>query len=156
MSHLVGFTAILTYVTIGGILLRFRRNFSPIVLILLASIPIYLIYPIFIDDLEIIHYTGTYFFGAMMFLFFWGGLYKSISVRILCDLISESGGFLSVEHIYKKYLLTDSFKGRLEILLDSNLLLLRNDATYQLTLKGRKFVQRVRILQKIYKINASG
>jgi hypothetical protein len=156
MSLIIGFLAIATYVLIGVCALRIRGKRSPIVVILFASIPSYIIFPVYVHDLDMIHYTATYFFGTMLFLFFWGGLFKSISVRILCDLFDEVESSLSIESIYEKYLLTESFKGRLEILVKSDLLSLEADKTYKLTVGGRKFVHWVGMLQKIYKINASG
>jgi predicted transcriptional regulator len=155
-SHIIGSIAVATYVLMGILCLRFRGESSPTIVIIIASIPAYSIYPICIDSLNLIDYSATFFFGAMSFLFFWGGLYKSISVRILCDLNSKNEKSLSVNYIYEKYLLTESFKGRLEILVTNNLLTLEKDSTYRLTNKGRAFVQRVGLLQKIYKINFSG
>ena len=156
MSHLIGLMAVFTYVISAVIALRLRQNFSPISIVLMAFLPPYAIYLLFVDGLDLVQYTATYFFGSMLFLFFWGGLFKSISVRILCDLMDGAGKPLSVKNIYEKYLLTESFKGRLEILIQSNYLVLEDDKTYKLTVVGRKFVQRVKVLQKIYKINASG
>ena len=156
MAHLMAFAAIATYITLGAFLLRFRSKRSPILIMLFASIPAYGIFPLFIANLDMVHYTGTYFFGAMCFLFFWVWLYKSISVRILCDLLTEENKSLCLDDIYEKYLLTESFKGRLQILIQSQYLTLQNNETYKLTLHGCKFVRRVGFIQRVYKITASG
>ena len=156
MSHLVAFAATAAFITLGALLLHFRSRRSPILIMLFASVPAYGIFPLFVPNLDMTHYTGTYFFGAMCFLFFWGGLFKSISVRVLCDLLAEENKSLHLDHIYEEYLLTESFKGRLKILIESQYLTLENNDTYKLTTNGRKFVRRVGFVQKVYKITASG
>jgi predicted transcriptional regulator len=124
-------------------------------MLIASSVP-YGLFPLLTVRLDMLHYTATYFFGLMCFLFFWGGLFKSISVRVICDLLEEETRMLYVRDIYEKYLLTESFKGRLEILIQSNYLSLDDNGKYKLTGTGQKFVRRVGFIQKIYKISASG
>ena len=156
MPHVLAFSAILAYIALGIVLLRFRGARSPIVIMLIASLVPYGSFLLLSKPLDMLHYTATYFFGLMCFLFFWGGLFKSISVRIICDLLEEDTRTLCVEDIYEKYLLTESFKGRLGILIQSDYLMLDNNGNYKLTVAGQKFVRRVGFIQKIYKISASG
>ena len=89
MPHVLAFSAILAYIALGIVLLRFRGARSPIVIMLIASLVPYGSFLLLSKPLDMLHYTATYFFGLMCFLFFWGGLFKSISVRIICDLLEE-------------------------------------------------------------------
>lgn len=155
-SHLIGFIAVVIYVFLATLCLRLRGCRGPIGVVFIAAIPTYLAFPLFLDSLKLVAYSATFFFGAMVFLFFWGGLYKSISARIICDLYSSPEKCLSVDNIYEQYLLKESFKGRLEMLLDNKYLVKDDDNTYLLTAKGENFAARVKFIQLIYKINFSG
>jgi len=91
----------------------------------------------------------------MAFLFVFVGLYKSISVRILYDLIQNTDLKLDYNITLNEYLIEESYKKRIDILLKRKMVFVRN-GKFLLTDKGKKYIAVYAKVQKVFSINQSG
>ena len=101
-------------------------------------------------------YSSIFFAGVMAILFIFGGLYKSISARILCDLLDSKNRELLISDIFERYLLEESFRSRLEILVESKVLKQDKNGVFKLSRKGKKLYYVVSFFQYLYGVKDSG
>jgi hypothetical protein len=97
----------------------------------------------------------VYWFAVISFLMGFGALYKSISLRILADLLERAHRAERYEAILRRYIHTDSFHDRLRVIVSSEFA--KEDAgRYALTAKGKRLVQAAHALQRLFRIEKSG
>jgi hypothetical protein len=97
----------------------------------------------------------SYWFLATSFLMAFGAVYKSLSLRILADLLDKPQRSGDYHEIFSRYLVQDSYQNRLAVIRDKELVALRDDR-YELTPRGRVLAQRVRSVQLRFGIARSG
>jgi hypothetical protein len=99
--------------------------------------------------------SASYWFLALCFLMAFGAIYKSISLRILLDLLDRPDRSESYEAIHKRYVQHESYQDRLQILLAEGLAT-RECAGFQLTRKGRRLAAIAHAVQRFFGIERSG
>lgn len=106
-------------------------------------------------DLALWAFSAVYWCLVMWFFFVFAGLYKSVSVRILNELLQRPGHRQSYREVMESYLVEESYRGRIDNLVDKGYLALE-EGRLHLTEKGRRFAMAVRMLQRLYLIERSG
>ncbi len=99
--------------------------------------------------------SATYWFLAACFLMGFGAIYKSISLRILLDLLNRPGRADRYEGILNRYVQEESYQRRLSVLQEAGLAI-RGTVGYEVTPKGRRLASIIDALQRLFKIESSG
>ena len=89
------------------------------------------------------------------FLMAFGALYKSISLRILLDLLDRPGHAGLYSAILARYVAAESFENRLTVM-QENGFAVPTPAGYALTDKGRRLAGLVGVLHRLFAIERSG
>jgi len=96
-----------------------------------------------------------YWFPAVVFLSVFGAVYKSISLRILMNLLARPEHAELYSAVLARYVETESFEKRLDAMLDNSFAVLVPEG-YQLTNEGRRLMRGLSTLQRIFSIAKSG
>ena len=100
--------------------------------------------------------TSVFFwFPTTVFLMGFGAVYKSVSLRILLELLVRPGYAESYSVIMARYVAAESFEKRLAVMRESGLAVASSDG-YGLTGKGRLLARIVGALQRLFAIERSG
>ncbi len=99
--------------------------------------------------------TASYSFPTLVFLLLFGALYKSVSLRILVDLLRAPAHVATYASISRAYLEVESYHARLRIL-EIRGVAVRHGCRLDLTPRGRRIAAIVRRVQRVYAIEASG
>ena len=94
----------------------------------------------------------TLFFVLILFLY--GGLYRSVSVKIMIYLYYKKIS-VDINRFYKNEFKQKSFNKRVNILIDSGFLVKKNEHLI-LSKKGKKYLKIFKIVHSFYKIKYSG
>ena len=97
----------------------------------------------------------VFWFPTLAFLMGFGAVYKSISLRILLDLLLRPGHAEAYSAILARYVAAESFESRLDVMLKNDFAVLTS-AGYSLTDKGRRLAGMVSTLQRLFAIQRSG
>jgi hypothetical protein len=152
----IGFGAYLLLVFIG---LRALRGVAASAVVTGASVIVYFgtvaAATVFGSVVRFWPLSATYWFLALCFLMVFGAIYKSISLRILLDLLRRPHGTDRYDAVLGRYIEGDSYPNRLQVMVDSGLAV-RDSRELRLTDKGRRLAAAVARLQALYKIERSG
>ncbi len=99
--------------------------------------------------------SAVYWFLALCFLVAFGAIYKSISLRVLADLLDRPGRQDEYQAISSRYVKHESFHDRVRILVTDGLAVPSENGLV-LTEKGRRMAVVVSSLQRLFKIERSG
>lgn len=99
--------------------------------------------------------TVPYAFLVVAFLMLFGAVYKSVSLRLMCELLERPGRGDAYEAILGRYIARDSFGDRAAILVALEWAE-RHDGRLALTRKGRRIARGMRALQRLFNIEKSG
>jgi hypothetical protein len=99
--------------------------------------------------------TGIYSFLTLSFLMAFGAIYKSISLRILLDLLRSQGRASTYDAIMSHYVRNESYNTRLEILGTAGFAT-NIDGKFVLTSKGRMLGIIACAIQKFFNMRTSG
>jgi hypothetical protein len=99
--------------------------------------------------------SAIFWFPTMVFLMAFGALYKSVSLRILVDLLDAPGNAELGSTILQRYIATESFQARLALMLE-NKWTIRSSAGYALTRTGRRLARLAAVSQRMFAIQRSG
>ena len=99
--------------------------------------------------------TVVYGFLALSFLMVFGAVYKSLSLRMLLDLLQARGHALDERHLAERYIKAQSFHDRLVVMVEKGLAQ-RMGARIGLSARGRRVAGAARALQTLYRIEKSG
>tara|TARA_B110000263_G_C15074309_1_gene403311 strand:- start:139 stop:417 length:279 start_codon:yes stop_codon:yes gene_type:complete len=91
----------------------------------------------------------------MGFIFYYFSLNKSVSVRILTDLLDSDQKELEYNNLLNSYLTQDSFLNRLNVLLNRKLIVHKNNQ-YSLTKKGKSVASLYIKIQRLFLVKNSG
>ena len=115
-------------------------------------------YFISINFINLIYLQNVNFFTfqvlfSITVLFLYTGLYRSISVKIIIYLYLKKQS-ISINDFYKKEFKEKSFNKRINILIDSKLIMQKNKI-FSLSSKGKKYLNIIKICHFIYGIISS-
>ena len=98
---------------------------------------------------------ASYSLLSLTFLLVFGAVYKSISLRILGDLLQRPERSDDYQGILARYIEEESYRARLSLLVSEGLAE-REDAGFRLTPKGWHLAKAVSNLQRFFAIRSSG
>lgn len=152
ISLLFALGAFSTYVILTLIVLRISSK-SPAAIVCILAMGIYmlaLVAPLLpLMHIEFFAFSTAYWFLCAIFLLAFGAVYKSISLKILLNLLEREDRSESYDVILTRYILQNSFQNRLEIMRTSGFIIV-NHGNFQLTEKGRSLASRVRLLREFF------
>jgi hypothetical protein len=96
-----------------------------------------------------------FWFPAVAFLMVFGAVYKSISLRILVDLLARPAHTELYSAVLARYVEAESFERRLDVMLENGFATLTPEG-YALTDKGRRLTHGLSALQQLFAIETSG
>ena len=99
--------------------------------------------------------SASYWFLTVSFLMAFGAIHKSISLRILLDLLDCPGRCDRYDAILRRCVEYESYRARLEII-ESDGLATREATGFRLTPKGRRIAAIAHGCQRLFKIEHSG
>jgi hypothetical protein len=97
----------------------------------------------------------VFWFATLLFLMAFGALYKSISLRILLDLLDRPGQAGLYSAILARYVAAESFESRLRVMKENGFAV-ATPGGYALTDKGRRLARLVGALHRLFAIERSG
>lgn len=100
-------------------------------------------------------FTALYAFLFAVFLQAFGVVYKSISLRMLSELVNLPGRCLAIEESHCKLVAEDAYLRRVANLREGGLVT-QDGQDVQLTAKGRQVVGWISTLQRLFGIASSG
>ena len=154
-----GLITFIVFFGLQNICIRLFKKKFPLYIFLSSSLASYISILVtfnFSDKaINIYSYSSFYWFLVMGFLFYYFSLNKSVSVRILTDLLDCDQKELEYNHLLNNYLTQDSFLNRLNVLLNRNLIVCRKNA-YKLTKKGKRVASIYIKIQKLFLVKDSG
>ena len=112
-----------------------------------------------INFINLVHLKNIDFFTFqtlffVLILFLYGGLYRSVSVKIMIYLYYKKNS-VNINSFYKNEFKQKSFNKRINILIDSDFLVKKNKHLI-LSKKGKKYLEKLKIVQSIYRVKFSG
>ena len=159
MEILIGLITFIVFFVLQNILIKLLKKKFPFYIFLGSSLVSYistlLMFNLSDKVINIYPYSSFYWFLVMGFLFYYFSLTKSVSVRILTDLLDSNQKELEYNNLLNSYLTQDSFLNRLDVLLNRNLIVHRNNE-YTLTKKGRRIASLYIKIQKLFLVKNSG
>jgi hypothetical protein len=158
-SAVLGAGGFIIYIALVPLILRILRRSSPAVSVLACAITIYVaLIALAIVQAWLLYFwafSATYWFLALCFVMVFGAVYKSISLRILLDLLNREGHADSYEGVLQRYILHESFRDRLQLMVKQRFAV-RGSLGISLAPKGRCIAVLVAALQRIFQIERSG
>lgn len=158
-SHVAGLAAFASYFLLTLVLLRIVRHRSPIAVLIVGAWLVWFatIMAAILSGLSMSFwpFTSSYWFGCMVLLFLYAGLYKSVSVRVLRDLHAARDHRRPFHVVFDQYLVNESYRGRVGILRGSGLVDLK-EGRLRITPMGRIVAGAARMIQRLYQIDRSG
>ena len=158
-SILQGILAFVLYMDGAAFALRaFRRSEPALVVIGLGYVVFLLPIPALLlagQSINLWAFAVSYWFFVVSFLVIFGALYKSISLRILRDLLEKPGLSERCDVILARYIVEESYQSRLEVIQKRGLAI-RKDDGYALTERGHRIARLVRAVQTVFGIRRSG
>ena len=155
----LGIIAFLTYFATVLVLLRVNHRRDPAWLVIVALPGPFAaglaLFVVLDRHFNFWTYSASYSFFSLCFLMAFGAVYKSLSLRILLDLMDKPDRCDSYDNIYKRYLVEDSFQNRLTLIRDKDLVRMSGER-YVLTERGKALSSRVHALQRLFGISRSG
>lgn len=155
---LVAFAWFVVFVVSVSVAIRLQPERSPATLAMGAALlytalmPLAAFLPV---DGNIWRALAVFCFLATCYLMIFGAVYKSVSLRMLLDLLQAPARRMPARVLYARYIETESFEARLAVMLHQGLA--HADAgAYALTRKGRRLAVIARRLQLAFGIDKSG
>jgi hypothetical protein len=158
-SVVLGAAGFALYVAAVAVILRLRRTASPALVAIAAALFAYLavLVAAIVISRTVNFWTMSvlFWFPTMIFLLAFGALYKSVSLRILVDLLARPGQTELCSIILERYIAAESFESRLALMLE-NKWAIPTSAGYALTERGERLARLVAVLQRVFAIQRSG
>ncbi|HVS26502.1 MAG TPA: hypothetical protein VHE58_04295 [Burkholderiales bacterium] len=155
-SGVCGFTA---YLVLTACLLRLLQRKAPALVAITASILVYmvvLLFAILSGRVVMFWYlSATYWFLVLCFLVMFGAVYKSISLRILFDLLNQPTRSELYARILERYIQQESYMSRLQVMMSDGLAV-QLPTGFQLTEKGHRIAATIHAVQQAFNIQRSG
>jgi len=94
-------------------------------------------------------------FLVICHLMVFGAVYKSISLRMMLDLLTVPGRRLATDEVFSRYIQGESFEARTQVMIAQGLAT-PSAAGFSLTAKGRRVARTAQVLQQAFDIDTSG
>ena len=154
-----GICGFAVYFVVVVCLLRLLQRKAPALVAITASVLVYVavLVIVMLSDWVVMFWylSATYWFLVLCFLVVFGAVYKSISLRILFDLLNRPARSELYARILEHYIEQESYMSRLQVMM-SNGLAVQLPTGFQLTEKGRRIAATVRAIQQAFNIQRSG
>ena len=158
-SILHGLLAFMLFVVGVALALRALRRSEPALIVMSLGLGIFLLaIPSLLfagRSINLWAFTVSYWFFTVSFLMIFGALYKSISLRILRDLLEKPDRFERYNTILARYVAEESYQSRLEVIRERRLAV-QTGNRYALTARGQHIARWVRTMQNLFGIKRSG
>jgi hypothetical protein len=158
-SIVLGAAGFVVYVAAVAVMLRLRRTASPALVAVGAALFAYVaMLTAAIGINRAVNFwamSAIFWFPTMVFLMLFGALYKSVSLRILADLLARPGHAELCSVILQRYIAAESFETRLALILE-NRWAVPTSGCYALTDSGQRLARLVSALQRMFAIQRSG
>jgi hypothetical protein len=158
-SVVLGAAAFAFYIAAVAVILRLARTISPALVAVAAALFAYLaaLVAAIVISQTVNFWTISivFWFPTMTFLMAFGALYKSVSLRILVDLLARPGQMELCSIILQRYIAAESFENRLALMLE-NKWTIPTSAGYALTERGQRIARLLTVLQQMFAIQRSG
>jgi len=158
-SYLIGVVGFIVYFVTFVTCMRTIKSSSYLKHLTLLAIIIYVMSVVLLHKINIgtqlSNFSCMYWFLVMCFYFLFFGLYKSISVRVVVDLLNAEHNSLDYSYVVNEYLSNESFNRRLAVL-ERQGMISKNDGCYSFSNKAKKYIVLYRLIQQMYKIKLSG
>lgn len=105
-------------------------------------------------DVPFWHGSAVIGCGAIGYLFAFSAVYKSVSLRMLLELVAVEGGSVHPDKISMN-IVRGGFADRIRVLVEMGYVV-KEDGDYTLAEGGRRFVERFKRLQSFFGIDESG
>jgi hypothetical protein len=154
-----GILAALCYIGAVTFVLRLVPRADPVLLVLGAPVVVYFtalfVLAVAGAPVGFWPYSVSYWFCVLSFIVFFGAIYKSISLRILLDLLKRPERRDSYQRVLETYVVRESYQNRLEVV-QAKSLAKRIDNSFVLTGRGRRIASLIDRLQRAFAIERSG
>jgi hypothetical protein len=154
-----GVLGALSYAFSVALVLRLSPRTDPVFIVLGSGIAVYgamlLSLVVLGANVNFWSYSVTYWFFCACFIVFFGAVYKSISLRILLDLLNRPDRSDSYQHVLEAYVIQESYQTRLAVV-DAKHLATRVNNRLVLTPRGRRVTLLIDRLQRAFAIERSG
>jgi hypothetical protein len=147
------------YLLVVLAILRWVPHLEPALLVLAASLAVCTaslpLLGLFGHPVNFWLFMAGYWFLAAVFVMLFGAIYKSLSLRILSDLLDKPGYSDSYADVFARFVIKESYHARLSLIETKGFVRVR-DGEFELTLAGRKLASRTRAVQQLFGIARSG
>jgi hypothetical protein len=155
---LAGAVAFLAYLISVAALLR-RSEGSPAKTAILMALALYppalLLAGVALGRAPFWAFSASYWFLTLCFLMVFGAVYKSLSLRMLLDLLEAPGRSSAKDELFARYIRDVSYRHRLEVIQESGFAT-RTGEGFTLTERGRGLARIIATLQRAFAIERSG
>lgn len=140
--------------------LRLISKFSPTTIVCFNAILIYFIALACAclnkHTINFFALSSLYWFLVLSLLMYFGAIYKSISLRVMSNLLMQPEKKDLYESILRTYIKDQSYHNRVEILSTKEMIYELPNQTYALSDTGMAFVEKLIFIQRIFSIKESG
>ena len=155
----VGAAGFLAYVASTAVVLRVAPGAAPsraaVLVAIVVGVATFVVAAAMLPVVAVWPLVACYSFLSLVFLLAFGAIYKSISLRILGDLLGRPGRRDRYEAILARYIEDESYRTRLALLVSEGLAR-REAAGFRLTARGERLGRAVSTVQRLFHIGASG
>lgn len=154
-----GWAGTILHILLTALAIRLLDRKSPAALAILCGLAAYTLLTavviLAIDRPAFWAYTISFGFGSICFLMVFGAVYKSISLRVLLDLLQAPGRSLETARLMQEYVRKDSFERRIDVMVENGFARSENGSLVLLP-KGRRIASSVQAVQNLFAITRSG
>jgi hypothetical protein len=149
---------VMSYLAATAVALRVFHTAAPPALVIALAIVVYVLVIALVPIAVAVNFwtvSAAYWFGVLCFLIAFGALYKSISIRILIDLLGQPHRRDEHQAVLDRYILRQSYEDRARLLIAEGFAA-ASAGGLALTPRGRRIAATVAWLHRVYNIAESG
>jgi len=158
-AALAFFSFLVVHIAAWQVLAPERKSVALLSTLALAAYPASIVFCEFVFDLAVWQHLWTslpcFAFLVVVYFHFYFGVDRSLSIRILQELVESDTGFVTLEQLDAVYPKQDMVSRRVAVLLDKGYLEPR-DAAYACTPRGRVLVRLALLGKRLYNLSATG
>jgi hypothetical protein len=158
ISFLPGLTAFVGFAVASPFVLRIRPEVAPVVLHFAVAVATHalgtLAGAVLVEDFAYWHGAAGFALPVMAYVFVFGAVQKSVSLRMLSDLHRTPDGRLTLDELTERVARRD-FDARIDLLLEKGYVT-RHGTGFAPTERGKSLVAKLAKLQKLARIERTG